>query len=117
VSDAAEDGASQGGVESHADAQRQLSANHIEQRQRVHGAKWFGANQGVMPQVTLGMRDGPLVPPRGSLVSRTGMAASRAVPLRNAARRPGRGPIVPKRCAWRGCRRRRARDDRERVVR
>jgi hypothetical protein len=86
ASDAGEEGGAEGSAESHADVQRQLSANHIEQRQRVHGAKWFGANQGVMPQVTLGMRDGPLVPPRGSLVNRSATATSRAVPLRNAAR-------------------------------
>lgn len=79
------------GAESHADAQRLLSTNHLEQRQRVQGAKWFGANQGVMPQVTLGMRDGPLVPPRGSLLNRAGTVANRALPQRNAAGRAARG--------------------------
>jgi hypothetical protein len=79
------------GAESHAVSERQSSINHLEHRQRVHGANWFGSNQRAMPQVTLGMRDGALIPPRGSLVNRTGTAATRAMPLKNAAARAAKG--------------------------
>jgi hypothetical protein len=75
--------------ESHASAERLSSANHQEQRQRVHGAKWFGNNQRAMPQVMMGMRDGALVPPRGAIVNRGSTAATRALALKNAA---ARGP-------------------------
>jgi hypothetical protein len=79
------------GAETHAVSERLSTANHLEQRQRVQGAKWFGANQRAMPQVTLGMSSGSLIPPRGSIVSRAGTAASRAAPLKNAAVRAAKG--------------------------
>jgi Fic/DOC family len=78
--------------ESHATSERLSTVNHLEQRQRVHGAKWFGANQRAMPQVTLGMRDGNLVPPRGAIVNRSSTAATRALALKNAAARGAKGP-------------------------